>query len=105
MPLRKIRRHFSSHNFIRFNFINLIAAALCIGVGYLVVVISDSGQDTLNDIREIEGIIGAAENLDDLKEKVKKNPQLLEKVKPSMMKKIQAYPGLEDKLKERMKDL
>ena len=107
MPLQKMKRKIRNGDFSRFRFINVVIAVVCILVGYLIAVISDSTQETFQEFKEIESIVsdlGETKSIDDLKEKVRSNPQILEKVNPSMIDKLQSIPllkkGIEKKLKE-----
>jgi len=107
MPLQKIKRKLRNSDFSRFSFINVFIALACILTGYLIAVISDSTQETYQEFKEIESVVrevGGTGSIEELKEKVKNNPQLLEKVKPSMIDKLQSNPLIKRQIEEKMKE-
>ncbi len=108
MPFHKTRRKISDGDQTRCRCINIGIAAACVLVGYLIAVFSDPAQETFQELKEIQSIVsevGDVKSMDELKEKVRSNPDIFDKVTPSMVDKIKSNPLIYEEIEQRMGEL
>jgi len=108
VPLQKIKRKIQKINVGRNQGFNLAIAFACIFVGYIIAKTSDSTQEAFQEIKELKSMVSEMEgvnNINDLKEKVKNDPSLLEKMNPSTIEKYKSNPLFKKRIEEKLKEL